>query len=544
MTGPENRSPAGAKPRPLPIRWWPALVTLLVAATATIWIRVVTELNQQERTLGSAVTGLTTGLVLLLWWVGFSRARVRLRLVVLGSVVGAALAVAVLFHLRGVTGDLLPVLEWRWSSATGAAGAGVLANPAPSGAERARLLAGVRDYPQFLGPRRNATLTGARLAHDWQAQPPRQLWRQRVGAAWSGFAVAGRLAVTQEQQGDDEAVVAYDLLSGQRLWTHADHAHYHTTIAGEGPRATPTITDGRVYTLGATGRLNCLDLQTGRVVWTKDIVTDNQSHVNEWGMSGSPLVLDGLVVVSAGGPQDRSLVAYAAATGKFVWGGGNDGAGYSSPCVATLAGVRQILIFTPGSLDAHDPRMGRVLWSYPWPRGNPHVAIPVMLPGDRVLVSSGYGVGSEVLQVTRAADGRFTTKRVWRSIRLKAKFTNVVARDGYIYGLDDGVMVCLDAATGELKWKEGRYGHGQEILLDDVLLVTTEDGQVVMLEPTPAGHRELTRFRVFNDKTWNPPALAGAYLLMRNDLEAACYRLPLAAPNPGRLTENRLRSGS
>ena len=233
-------------------------------------------------------------------------------------------------------------------------------------------------------------------------------------------------------------------------------------------------------------------------------------------------------MVSAGGRNNRSLVAYRAATGDFVWGAGTDGAGYSSPCLVTLAGVAQILIFNSGGVSAHDPASGTNLWKYHWPGGHPHVSTPIAIPDDRLLVSSGYGVGSELLRIQRDSNGALSASRIWKSSRLKAKFTNLVYRDGFIYGLDDGTMVCLDASSGAQKWKEGRYGHGQEILVGDVLLVTAESGEVILLDPNPQESRELTRFSALKGKTWNPPALAGQYLLVRNDKESACYRLPLA----------------
>jgi outer membrane protein assembly factor BamB len=247
-------------------------------------------------------------------------------------------------------------------------------------------------------------------------------------------------------------------------------------------------------------------------------------------MSCSPLVVDDLVVVSAGGKSNRSLVAYRAASGEFVWGGGTDGAGYGSPFVASLAGVRQILIFNSGGVCAHDPATGVSVWKYRWPGGHPHVSTPVVLPNARVLVSSGYGVGSELLQIQEDSAGTLTATRIWKSIRLKAKFTNLIYRGGFIYGLDDGIMTCIEAATGEQKWKEGRYGHGQEILAGDLLLITAESGEVILLDPNPHAARELARFSALAGKTWNPPALAGQYLLVRNEKQAACYRLPLAAP--------------
>ena len=155
-----------------------------------------------------------------------------------------------------------------------------------------------------------------------------------------------------------------------------------------------------------------------------------------------------------------------------------------------------------------------------------------MLEGDRVLVSSGYGVGSELLHIQPDDTGMFRAERLWKTNRLKAKFNNLVTRDGYVYGLDDGILACLEIATGDLKWKDGRYGHGQFILVRDVLLVTAENGQVALIDPVPTERRELTRFQALEGKTWNPPALAYDLLLVRNDQEAACYRLPVSQEHP------------
>ena len=197
--------------------------------------------------------------------------------------------------------------------------------------------------------------------------------------------------------------------------------------------------------------------------------------------------------------------------------------------MATLAGRRQILAYNHRHITAHDAADGAVLWEYPWGRGYPHVAVPVVAGPDRVLFSAGYGVGSELLEIKPAADGRLAAERVWQSLKLKAKFANPVARDGFLYGLDDGVFTCLDLRDGAPKWKEGRYGHGQGLLVGDLFLLMAENGELVLLRPTPAGPGELHRFRVFSSKTWNPPALAGDLLVVRNDLEAVCLRVPLAA---------------
>ena len=332
--------------------------------------------------------------------------------------------------------------------------------------------------------------------------------------------------MTQEQRGDEELVACYDLLTGRLLWSHADTARYFTTLAGEGPRATPAVSGNRVVTLGSTGILNCLDLDTGRGIWSRNIIADNSSRIPEWGVAGSPLVLNGLVIVNPGGKDGRSLVAYRLSDGAFVWGGGDDSASYSSPCAATINGVRQILIFNQHAIFGHAAADGKVLWQHPWDPHQPHVALPVVLDADRVFVSSGYGIGSELLKIARDSSGRFSAARLWKTNRLKSKFNNVVARNGYVYGLDDGILCCLDLATGGLKWKDGRYGHGQFLLVRDTLLITAENGDVVLVDPVPTERRELTKFRALDGKTWNPPALVGDLLLLRNDQEAACYKLP------------------
>ena len=510
-----------------PIRWWPAGVIGLAALGAFVFLASLDVLNRQERNIQTARIALIAFFLLLLWSILLSRFNWRIRVSILGTVLAVIFLSPVLFRIRGVTGDLLPVLEWRWQRRTGSAaelGKSDTWQPSQPRPER-KSKAGL-SYPQFLGPHRNAKVDGPVLARDWRKQPPGRIWRRPIGPAWSAFSIAGNYAITQEQAGERELVVCYDLMSGDILWSHADNALYHTTIAGEGPRTTPTIMGERVYTLGATGILNALDLATGTRIWSKDILLDNQSQQPDWGVSGSPLVLDNLVVVSPGGPRQRSLVAYSGNSGEFVWGAGTDAASYSSPCLATIAEVPQILIFNASGIAAHDVQKGKILWEYPWPAGHPHVAIPVILPHDRVLISSGYGIGSELLQLEKDAAGKFSASKIWKSLSLKAKFTNVIYHDGYIYGLDDGILVCLDAVDGKRKWKEGRYGHGQVILAGDLLIVMSEKGDVVLVEPVPGEHRELTRFSALEGKTWNPPALADEYLLVRNDKEAACYRLP------------------
>jgi outer membrane protein assembly factor BamB len=525
-----SHQPGAAPQRPARIRWWPLAIILIGATAALLWIWLALDTWRQQRILLTAQLLGAALFFLLIWVSAFSRMARPIGLGIVGGFLALVLLGALLLNIRGVTGDLLPIFEWRWKSAG-----------TPSTLETTRPMENMErangrgdltaDYPQFLGPHRDATLTGLRLARDWNESPPELLWRRPMAPAWSAFSVAGQRAVTQEQQGDQELVTAYDLRSGDRLWTHADTARYATTIAGEGPRASPTIDGRRLYTLGATGILNCLQLETGTLVWSRNILRENDASLLEWGMAGSPLVHDTLVIVSAGGPAGRSLVAYDKYTGARVWSGGDDPAGYSSPRIASFDGFTQILIFNGPGLAAHDPTDGRLLWDFPWAPRHPHVAMPVLVPNDRVLISSGYGSGSALLQVSQS-NGTWQVEEVWRSIRLKAKFANVNRIGDFIYGLDDGILVCLDLADGSRRWKDGRYGHGQQILVEDLLLILTERGAVAIIEPNPEALRELAQFQVLHGKTWNPPALAGNLLLVRNDQEAACYRLPLASADP------------
>lgn len=526
MTEPANSAHSSFARRPS-ARWWPFWLIVVVSSLAIFYVRVLREgPSIQHGNIATAVIVITVAVLLLLWLMFFSRLRWKTRWLTLSVAIGATGLLAALFEVHGVTGDLVPIIKPRWRHAASTAtesGASLQS----AGLDK-QTLASAPVWPQFLGPFRNSTLPdGPKLALDWAKQPPQKLWRQPIGPAWSGFAVAGEHAITLEQRGTHEFVVCYALHTGQVLWSHTDVGRFANTVAGEGPRTTPAIVGDKVVTLGGTGILNCLDLATGKAIWSKNILIENERQVNIWGLAGSPLVLGDLIVVNPGGKNGRSLVAYRLANGERVWSGGDDSAGYSSPCAATLCGVPQVLIFNEHAVFAHDQATGRVLWEYPWNPAHAHVTQPIVLDGDRVLVSSGYGEGSQLLQVRRDGAGRFIVKQLWKTRKLKSKFNNMVVRDGFVYGLDDGTLACVDLATGALKWREGRYGHGQFILIRDVLLITAENGDVALVDPVPAGRRELTRFPAVSGKTWNPPALAGDLLLVRNDEEAACYRLPV-----------------
>jgi outer membrane protein assembly factor BamB len=534
-------------------RLWPAY---LIGAALAAWIAFTwlsPDVMRQYRTMRTGAGLILSVLLLLVWLLFFSRLRWKHRLLGFAGAFVVLAGAGSLVRIRGVSGDLVPILEPRWArdAAPGSLSDPVPppptvppvsepqaisdpgpAKPAPATpapiAPPTPLPRRAGDFPQFLGPRRDGTVTGVRLARDWSARAPRKLWRQPIGEGWSGFAAVGGALVTQEQRGGEERVVSYDLATGRVRWTHSDPARFATVIGGIGPRATPTVADGRVFTMGATGIVNALDLETGRRLWTRQVVEENGAKAPQWGKASSPLVVASRVVVSAGGPEGRSLVAYDAATGEPAWRAGDGPSSYSSPVLLELAGKPQIAILNRGSLSGHDPETGAILWQQPWPRDQDSVMTLARMTSHRVLASAGYGVGSKLYEVQAEDDGGFKASLVWESPRLKSKFANVVLHDGYVYGLDDGVMTCLDPATGDRKWKGGRYGHGQILLVEDLVLVQTEEGEIVLLEPSPEAPRELARFAALEGKTWNPPALAGTLLAVRNDREAAVFELPSA----------------
>jgi outer membrane protein assembly factor BamB len=384
------------------------------------------------------------------------------------------------------------------------------------------------EWPGFRGPGRDGIVRGTRVATDWSATPPVVLWRRAVGPGWSSFAVAGNRVYTQEQRGDDEVVACYDASSGAPLWHHRDRARFWESNGGAGPRGTPTLSGGRVYALGGTGIVNALDAATGARVWSRNTASDTGAKVPMWGFSGSPIVVDDLVVVSAAG----ALIAYDRATGAPRWKGPVNNKGYSSPHLATIDGVEQILLVNGDGIAGVSPADGKVLWKHDWPGGDPIVQ-PALTADGNVLVSMGNDSGLRRLAVAKATGG-WTAREQWTSRGLKPYFNDFVVHEGYAYGFDGNILACVDLADGARKWKGGRYGNGQFVLLadQDALLVIGEEGELALVGATPDRFVELGRAPGLDGKTWNHPVVVGDRLLVRNSEEMAAFRLPIAAPSP------------
>jgi outer membrane protein assembly factor BamB len=438
-------------------------------------------------------------------------------------------------RMDGLSGDTQYEIRWRWTPTAEERYLARLANRGGSVASSREALAlQPGDWPGFRGPNRDGVVRGLRVGTDWEAAPPRLVWKQLVGPGWSSLAVVGDRLFTQEQRGPSEAVVCLDALTGRENWAHLDRIRFEEGIAGIGPRATPAFADGRLYTLGATGILNCLDAATGERKWFRDIAAESGAAVPKWGFVSSPLVISGMVVVFAGGEGDKGLLAYHADSGKPAWAAAVGRNSYSSPQPATLGGVPQILFFSERGLTAFDPATGAVLWEHAEPGAGPSLPRslqPQPVGDSQIVLAAEADPGTALVDLKRGGTSWAAARR-WASKEMRPSFNDFVVSDGFVYGFDGGLFCCVDLATGKRRWRQGRYGHGQVLLLAEqrLLLVAAENGDVVLLAADPAGHREFGQFPAIEGKTWNHPAVAHGRLYVRNSAEMACYDLP--APRP------------
>jgi outer membrane protein assembly factor BamB len=381
-------------------------------------------------------------------------------------------------------------------------------------------------WPGFRGPERDGVIRGVRIDTDWAKSKPVELWRRPVGPGWSSFAVHGRLIYTQEQRGADEVVSCYDLNTGAPVWRHKDAVRFYESNAGPGPRATPILSNGRVYTFGATGLLNALDARSGAVVWSRNAASDTQTKIPDWGFASSPIVVGDKVIVATAG----TLAAYDSGAGNQRWQGPAGRGGYSSPQLATVDGVAQILLLNGEGAISVAPSDGKLLWKHEWKIDG--IVQPSVVAGADVLIGSGSGlaaVGIRRVAVVRGPGGWAVEER-WTSNGLKPYFSDFVVHKNHAFGFDGNMLACIDLKDGKRKWKGGRYGAGQIVLLpdQDLLLAVSEEGELVLVGANPDQFTELARFPAIEGKTWNHPALVGDLLLVRNGEQMAAFRLPLA----------------
>lgn len=511
---------------------------LLVTAAGITWI-AVTSLLMPDRTF--RIIGLYYGaaawlLILLLWWLFFSAASGKLRVgLTAAGLAGGAVAWLLLVHRLEFDGAMAPKITWRWQAADDVQRDAWLSSDRQHSVDDPALEGPYtiveQDWPRYCGADGSRIVREPLTNRDWTQQPPRELWRHPVGDAWSSFAVAGPRLYTQEQRGDDECIVCYHTTTGQELWIHRDTTRYETGMGGIGPRATPTVTDTALYAVGATGLLTCLNPITGAQQWQRRLTEDADTPMPMWGYSCSPLLRKNTVIVVAGGAANRAVLAYDRDTGDIVWGSGSHHPGYSSPRIETIGDREVLLIFHGDGLAALDPDSGQQLWEYPMTNMyQVNVAQPILVD-NRLFVGTGYDGFCVAVDPFRVTENR--PAEAWAPNRhLNLKFNEAVAYGGYVFGLDDGILCCLDPATGKRQWKSGRYNFGQLLLWDDVLLVQAEKGYVALVAATPDRFQEITRFPGLQStagrstRAWNVPVVNRSRLFLRSDREAACFEVP------------------
>ena len=422
-------------------------------------------------------------------------------------------------QMEGILGNGRPLFAWRWAPRP--ADQFVASSDSNSNTMERPTTA---TWPQFRGENRDGI--AAEEISNWKNDPPELMWKQSIGAGWSSFAVAGRYGFTLEQRGDEECLVCYRIEDGKQMWINSRVERFSENTGGEGPRSTPTFDNGFLYSLGATGMLQCVDAANGDTMWDTDALQFNSGANCLFGMCGSPLVTDGKVIVSPGG-KGSSLVAFDKHNGDLVWRSGDADASYSSPVLGKLCGIDQVLNFNGDGLDSHDLETGAVLWHIDWVSNEDeknNVCQPIRLSDDEVFLSSAYGMGCARIRIRREQD-RWRTSFVWQNKNLKSKFSSAVFDGRNIFGLDLGILVCLDPVTGKRVWKNGRYAHGQFIKAGDYLVVQSEKGFVAQAVASAAGFEETGRVTGLRHRTWTHPVIADGVLLIRNDREMAAYRL-------------------
>lgn len=475
---------------------------------------------------------------LLVWFVWISDYQRCWRLWAAGLAVLAGLSTVILFRLEGVNGELIPRLRLRWAAS------GTLDQPTNQPVDL--LTTTSADFSQFLGPGRTGAVENLALDDNWQQQSPQRLWSHGVGEGWSGFAAVNGYAVTMEQRGEQEWVTCYQVKTGELCWKHVIQARHQTFLGGVGPRSTPTIDEGNVYALGATGILRCLQGSSGRLIWQQDLLqlaaTDLTADLKAvaWGRSASPLLVDDKVVIPLGGPVDGpkiSLIALDKKTGKPLWRSGDRQVSYSSPTVMTLAGQRQVVTVNEDNVSGHDLQTGQVLWEHDWDghsNAAASVSQPVAIAEDRLLLSKGYQQGAMVICIEptgkKNSSYPYVATPTWVNPSvLKTKFTNVALLDGFAYGLSDGILECVDLDDGTRRWKRGRYGHGQLLRVGRQLLVLSEKGTLYLVALSPQGLQVVGEIEVVQQKCWATLCLYGNQLLVRSVDQIACYELPIQA---------------
>jgi outer membrane protein assembly factor BamB len=584
-----DRGDAALFPPSRSLRWWPAAILLALSVVVrfipswtdgssfpllllgflgpaffssaiVLWWLFPSGASWREKGIGIAglagIIALTSmtwdssmrGMAMILWTIPVGMAAFAIPLVVAShypsyrvwlGLAGAALGFGGwnLVRSEGVTGDFVVEFKPRWS--VPAEESYLSSRKAEMSRSQKSELDGSQKspsletdnalWPEFRGPNRDGAIAGVVVSEDWEQTPPELLWKRAIGPGWSSFAVAENHLFTQEQIGDEEAVICMDADTGETLWTFAAKGRFAEEMGGIGPRATPTYHAGQIFAVGADGMVVCLDAGNGKEKWRRELKKDAERAPPTWGFSSSPLIVDDLVVVHAGGADNKGVFAYSQSDGSIRWQVASGDHSYSSPQNATFGDVSGILMATNEGLQFLNPKDGATIWNHEWKIAT-YRAVQTVVTGNTVYVASSMGNGIRKLNVS-FADGAWNVETDWTSRDLKPDFNDMVSYQGALYGFDATIFGAVSMDTGKRLWKKGRYGAGQVLLLSDSgqLLVAAESGELVLLRASQEKLDEVARIPAIESKTWNHPVVVKDRIYLRNSQQAACYKLPLAS---------------
>jgi outer membrane protein assembly factor BamB len=409
---------------------------------------------------------------------------------------------------------------------TGATGGGVgSVEPTAAGVARSEP---ARDWPQWRGAQRDGVARGVELLPVWPPGGPPQVWRVPGGGGYSSVVVADGRAITMLSRGGDELVVALDAHTGRTLWSVRSDADRFDPF-GSGPRSTPVVAGDRIFTLGASGSLTCLEAATGRILWRVRLHERFGGSPMRYGHSGSPLIEADRLLINVGAPG-ASIVAFDTRDGRVLWTALADRAGYASPIAIDVDGVRQAVFLTAAGLVGIGPVDGRLLWRVPWVTFDDcNVATPIWSAEHRLLfVSTAHDRGCAAIRLS-ARDGVVSAEIVWENKAMRNRIGSSVLVDGFLYGLDGdwtARLKCVELATGRERWADRSVGRGSLIAADGRLLVLGESGEPALVAADPAGYREIARCKVLTgNKCWATPSLADGRLYLRDEREIVCLQV-------------------